>query len=117
MAAAARPALDRRLRRALPWLLAPLLQSCIVVPRTVEVYDPDCQVVARHMELEAVQIGYISSCTNQGCAALIVAAAATVTATAIISGSIVVIGNTVYWFEKQGRCLPGHAAGPLPITR
>ncbi|MBI4998163.1 MAG: hypothetical protein HZC22_14975 [Rhodocyclales bacterium] len=103
------PAPTRRLlhfRCTLPWLCAALLPSCIVVPRTVEVYDPECQVVARHMDLQAVQIGYISRCSNQGCAALIVAAAATVTATAIISGSIVVIGNTVYWFEKQGRCNP-----------
>lgn len=94
------------LRRILPWLCAGLLPSCIVVPRTIEVYDPECQVVARHMDLQTVQIGYISRCSNEGCAALIVAAAATVAATAIISGSIVVIGNTVYWFEKQGRCKP-----------
>jgi hypothetical protein len=95
-----------RLRRGLAWLLIPLLPSCIVVPRTVEVYDPECRIVARHMDLEAVQIGYIAGCSNEGCATLIVAAAATVTATAIISGSIVVIGNTVYWFEKRGRCNP-----------
>jgi hypothetical protein len=85
----------------------PLLQSCIVVPRTIEVYDPECQVVARHMDLQTVQVGYISRCSNESCAALVVAAAATVTVTAIISGSIVVIGNTAYWFEKQGRCRRG----------
>jgi hypothetical protein len=95
------------MKRLLPWLCAPLLASCIVVPRTVEMYDPECQVVARHMDLQAVQVGYIAGCANEGCAVLIVAAAATVTATAIISGSIVVIGNTVYWFEKQGRCRRG----------
>lgn len=93
-------------KRVLPSLCATLLSSCVVVPRTIEVYDPECRVVARHMDLQAVQIGYISHCANEGCAALIVAAAATATATAIISGSIVVIGNTVYWFEKQGRCQP-----------
>lgn len=100
-----RPVLRRALRRAFLWALPLLLSACIVVPRTVERYDPECQIIARHMDLEAVQIGYISGCSNQGCATLIVAAAATVTASAIISGSIVVIGNTVYWFEKQGRCL------------
>jgi hypothetical protein len=93
--------------RLLLALALPMLQSCIVVPRTVEVFDPECRVVARHMDLQSVQIGYISSCSNDGCAALIVAAAATVTATAIISGSIVVVGNVVYWFEKQGRCVRG----------
>jgi hypothetical protein len=99
------PRLLRAWQRGCLWALPPLLSACIVVPRTVERYDPECQVIARHMDLEAVQIGYIAGCSNQGCATLIVAAAATVTASAIISGSIVVIGNTVYWFEKQGRCL------------
>lgn len=99
------PTLLRTWRHGCLWPLLPLLAACVVVPRTVERYDPECQVIARHMDLEAVQIGYIAGCSNQGCATLIVAAAATVTASAIISGSIVVIGNTVYWFEKQGRCL------------
>jgi hypothetical protein len=94
-------------KRLLLALALPMLQSCIVVPRTVEVFDPECQVVARHMELQSVQIGYISRCSNESCAVLVVAAAATVAASAVISGSIVVVGNVVYWFEKQGGCLRG----------
>lgn len=90
--------------RLLPWLLLPALQSCIVVPRTTEVYDPECHVVGRQMDLQTVQIASIQGCSDSGCAALVVAAAATVTASAIISGSIVVVGNVVYWFEKRGRC-------------
>lgn len=81
-----------------------MFQACVVVPRTFEVYDPDCHVVSRQMDLQAVQIVTIQGCANDGCAAMVVAAAATVTASAIISGSIVVVGNVVYWFEKQGRC-------------
>ncbi|HTY02516.1 MAG TPA: hypothetical protein VMC81_02190 [Rhodocyclaceae bacterium] len=91
-------------RNILPWLLLPFVQACMVLPRTFEVYDPDCHVVARHMDLETVQVASISHCSNDGCAALVVAAAATVAASAIVSGSIVVVGNVVYWFEKQGRC-------------
>ena len=34
-----------------------------------------------------------------------VSAGATAAASAIVSGSIVIVGNVVYWFEKQGRCL------------
>ena len=26
-------------------------------------------------------------------------------ASAVVSGSIVITGNAVYWFDKQGRCL------------
>lgn len=34
-----------------------------------------------------------------------VSAGATAAASAIVSGSIVIVGNVVYWFEKQGRRL------------
>ena len=26
-------------------------------------------------------------------------------ASAVVSGSIALVGNVIYWFEKQGRCL------------
>ncbi|MEK8034686.1 hypothetical protein AACH06_28040 [Ideonella sp. DXS29W] len=80
------------------------LQACVVVPRTTEVYDPDCRVMARTMDLEAVQIAAIRGCTDRSCGALLAAAGATAAASAVISGSIVIVGNVVYWFEKQGRC-------------
>lgn len=56
------------------------------------------------MALEPVQIAAIQGCSNSGCVALLVAAGATAAASAVISGSIVVVGNVAYWFEKQGRC-------------
>ena len=84
--------------------LAPALQACIYLPRTTEVYDADCRVASKQMDLQPVQIAAIQHCSNNGCAALLVAAGATAAASAVISGSIVVVGNVVYWFEKQGRC-------------
>jgi len=57
------------------------------------------------MDLQPVQIAAISGCSDDGCAALLVAAGATAAASAVISGSIVIAGNVVYWFEKQGRCV------------
>jgi hypothetical protein len=83
---------------------AALLAGCVVVPHTVERYDPDCRVVTRSMELQAVQLGWIQHCANEGCAALLAAAGATAAASAVISGSITIVGNVVYWLEKQGRC-------------
>lgn len=81
-----------------------LLQGCVYVPRTTEVYDPDCRISSKHMDLEPVQVAAFAGCSNDGCAVLIVAAGATAAASAIISGSIVVAGNIAYWLEKQGRC-------------
>jgi hypothetical protein len=84
--------------------LALTLGACVYLPRTVEILDPDCRIIARHMVLEEVQIATIMGCANEGCVTLVVAAAATAAVSAVISGSIVVAGNTVYWFESRGQC-------------
>ena len=84
-----------------------LLGGCIYLPRTTEVYDASCAVTARHMTMELHQIGAIGRCQGQRCAELLVAAGAVGAVSAVVSGSIVVTGNVVYWFEKQGRCLLG----------
>ena len=86
-------------------LLLLLLQGCVYLPRTTVVYDADCRITSKRMDLQPVQIAAISGCSNDGCAALLVAAGATAAASEVISGSIVVAGNVVYWFEKQGRCV------------
>lgn len=81
------------------------LQACVVVPRTIQVYDAECGIMARQMDLETVQIAAIRGCSNSGCGAALVAAGATAVASTVVSGSIVIVGNVVYWFEKQGRCM------------
>lgn len=81
-----------------------LLQACIYVPITKEVYDVDCRIAAKQMELQPVQIAAINHCNHSECVAILAAATATAAASAVISGSIVVAGNVVYWLEKQGQC-------------
>lgn len=80
------------------------LQACIYLPRTTNVYDQQCQILARHMTLEVQQVGVFGHCANEGCVAALVGIGAVSAATAVVSGSIVVAGNIVYWFEKQGLC-------------
>lgn len=91
------------------WVLIALtlasLAACVVVPRTVEVYDEACRVHVKQMTLEAAQIGRFGGCYNEGCLALLVATGAVAAASAVVSGSIAVVGNIVYWAEKQGRCV------------
>ena len=91
-----------------------LLAGCVIVPHTVQHYDPECRVVTRSMELQAVQLGWIQHCANEGCAALLAAAGATAAASAVISGSLTIVGNMVYWLERQGRC---QRAAPAPTAR
>jgi hypothetical protein len=85
--------------------VAALLQGCIYLPSTTTVYDQSCQILAKHMTMQPVQIGGLGRCQGQGCAELLVAAGAVAAASAVVTGSIVVTGNIVYWFEKRGRCL------------
>lgn len=93
--------------RATPLLLATalFLCSCIFVPRTTQRYDPACGITERHMTLDAYQIGAFGGCRNEGCAELLVLAGAVSAASLVVSGSVVVVGEVVYWLEAKGRCL------------
>lgn len=93
--------------------VAGLLHGCVVVvPHTTTSYDPECQVVARHVELKPVQIAALAECRNEDCGALLVLAGVTAAGSAVISGSIAIVGNVVYWLEKQGNCIKRSAAQP-----
>jgi hypothetical protein len=85
--------------------LAAVLSACVYVPRTTQVFDADCRVMANHMVLEGGQVAAIQHCENQGCVALIVGASLVTAATVIVSGTIVVVGNIAYWFETKARCM------------
>jgi hypothetical protein len=87
-----------------------LVSACVVVPVTTADYDPDCQLVRHHMELQAVQVAEINHCSNQGCGVVVIAALGVTAASAIVSGSIVVIGNVVYWAERRVGCTAPPAA-------
>ena len=85
-------------------LISILLQACVYLPSTTEVYDPVCEIVAKHMTLQEVQLDAMVGCQNQSCVAIILAAAATTAASVIVSGSIVIVGNIAYWLERQSAC-------------
>ena len=98
-----------------------LLQSCIVVPRTEVIYDPQCQIRFKQMRLDTKVFkqnagqgpGQAMSCQNNAsCLAQLAVLGGVSAASMVISGSIVVVGNTVYWLEKQGRCLTDPALIP-----
>jgi hypothetical protein len=108
--------LDRAPRRWRSTLFVPglllTLGGCIVVPQVHEVYDPECRMLTRQMTLEAAYLGGFHACAGEGCLALLTAAGAVTAASAVVSGSIALVGNVVYWFERQGRCKPRPAAAP-----
>jgi hypothetical protein len=85
-------------------LAAALLQGCVYVPRTTSVYDEACKTHTKYLTLQPAQIGHFGSCHGRDCAYVLVALGAVAAASAVVSGTIVVAGNVVYWAEKQGQC-------------
>ncbi len=94
----------QRFHRLWPVAAALLLGGCIVVPQTQVVYDPECRVQRREVTLETVVLGGFYGCVDRDCALMLATAGVVTAASAVVSGSIALVGNMVYWLELQGRC-------------
>ena len=101
-----RPPLARTVPRAVlgAAVLAALLSACVVVPVERQTYDPDCRIARREITLETAVIGGFGHCQGNDCAALLATMGLVTAASVVVSGSIAVVGNVLYWLEHQGRC-------------
>jgi hypothetical protein len=85
--------------------------GCIVYPKKIQVYDPDCRVTSYKLTLDAEFLwGDCNGRTAEEAEACLLIIAGTGAASTAISGSIMVVGNTLYWLEKQGRCHQSNVA-------
>ena len=100
--------------RAVCWAAAALLAGCIVLPQTETVYDPDCKMHTRQVTLQAAYLGGFQSCAGEGCAAMLATMGIVTAASVVVSGSIALIGNVVYFMELQARCQRRPAAASAP---
>lgn len=101
--------------RHLPLLAAAaLLSACVVVPQTREVYDEKCRMLTKEVVLETAVLGQFRGCNDKECALMLASMGVVTAATAVVSGSVAVVGNVVYWFERQGRCLTTAPAPQAP---
>jgi hypothetical protein len=94
----------------IPLVLA--LSACVYVPRVEEDRaSSNCNTYTKSLTLEKIEVHRNLSvrCNNEECLAALLATATVVSAgSAIISGSIVLTGNTVHWLEYQGTCSDGY---------
>ena len=88
--------------RMLPLLIVLCITAgCVFYPRHVHHYDADCQIRYKQLVLETNSMhGIQFHCADEGC----IAALLFISAEALVAGSLVIVGNTVYWLEKEGRC-------------
>ena len=79
-----------------------LVAGCVATPREIEYYDAGCDIQSRKLVLEVQPLGNLNCTQSRDCMGAVLAISASST---IISGSIVVVGNTVYWLERVGKCV------------
>ncbi|HIE00787.1 MAG TPA: hypothetical protein EYP59_10955 [Thiotrichaceae bacterium] len=91
-------------------LLAFLISGCFAPALVAD--RSGCQLLSQKLELVHFEEGTqvlmhisASDCDNAECLLFILIGLPVISATSfIVSGSIVVIGNTLHWIEKQGKC-------------
>lgn len=104
-----------RTRLLLGACAALVLQACVMVPVTKYRYDEGCRTTVKEMTLEPLQLASIGGCANEGCAALLALAGVTAAASTVVSGSVAIVGNVVYWMERVGSgCQPAPPAAVPP---
>jgi|GEM_PF-1909063 len=95
-------------------ILSTTLCACVVVPKTVASYDEECKVATHKIELRLEQAGTFNEidCIHNDCgeefAGAIFNSALIMTTSAIVSGSIALTGNTLYWLGRRSECSNMH---------
>ena len=78
--------------------------GCVVLPRSA-VNDTDCPVYTRKLELEVKDISGGNVCGQGNARDCLIIVGGLAAASAAVSGSIVLIGNTLYWLETREKCV------------
>gem|GEM_PF-631317 len=101
-----------RFKRMLVCLtLVSFLSGCIMVPKTHEFQEPRCKLITKELtvtvkDLDLSNIQH-ANVNPVGLLGLPFAFAFLFTASVVVSGSIVVAGNSIHWIEQEGTCDDG----------
>ncbi len=91
-------------------LMSSTIGACVVTPKKAAIYDEKCRVSTQRIVLTTEQMRTFDDidCLTKSCKAevtgALVVATLTATTSAVVSGSVALIGNTLYWLESQGEC-------------
>lgn len=99
------------------------LNACVVVPKKVASYDEHCKVSVQKITLDFAPLESDDdfSCTNEYCpwsiSSEVFDAVFTTATSAVVSGSVALAGNTLYWLESNGDCPNGNSSEHLPVEK
>ena len=88
-----------------------LMSSCVYLPETMTETEISCELftkelVLSHKNRATVAFGNVDfkNCSGEACIGLLLMASTVPITTYIVSGSIVVLANSIHWMEKEGKC-------------
>lgn len=104
------PASHKKSKMMIIIALSLFISSCVFYPKKIEYYDEQCGIVAKKLVLETEEMKRTCSPNpndpeSKECLAHLTGIISMSAASAIVSGSLVVVGSAVYWLEKEGRCI------------
>ena len=76
------------------------LAACLFVPETTANKNNDCQLVTKKWSLEFKKVDISGRVDGE----ILVAIGAVAVGSLVVSGSVVVVGNSIHWLEQQGFC-------------
>ena len=76
------------------------LAACLFVPETKAIKNNDCQLVTKKWSLEFKKTDISGRVDGE----ILVAIGAVAVGSLVVSGSVVVVGNSIHWLEQQGFC-------------
>lgn len=79
------------------------LSACAFVPERTMTFDEKCQTVKKHIKLKAHEIPLFTD-SDEDFEHEAISTILMTPISAIVSGSIAVVGNTLYWLQEIGDC-------------
>jgi len=90
-------------------ILLLFLNSCVAVPKVDDSQKPKCELATKKLTLET-NVGNVDNLGGgdpRGLVIVLAGAGIVYSVSAIVSGSIMLTGNTINWIEQEGTCEDG----------
>jgi len=82
-----------------------LLQACAFYPKTQYTQDVErCDLTFKKLKMDVTDSKIQCQGGGNSAGACVILAGVISGGSAIVSGSIVLVGNSLHWLEKQGKC-------------
>jgi hypothetical protein len=97
----------RQIFRSASLLTATLLSACVAYPVFEQKPNEDCKLFSRELTFRTADLtAYQKNCLYRAPDCILTAAigSATYVASAVVTASILIVGNTIYWAERSSRC-------------